>query len=61
MQREIKTKLTLYKDSPTAVSSTVFGANLNAVAFNADYIGRYDGQLVKEIYKLYERARKLRK
>lgn len=60
MQRGKGTKITIYQDSPVAVSSTVFGANVNAVVFNADYIGEVDADLVKEIFRLYEKCKKLR-
>lgn len=60
MQRGIATKLTVYQDSPISISSTVFGANLNCIAFNADYIGRKNPDLVRELFELYEKCKKLR-
>lgn len=54
MQRGIKTKLTLYQDSPVTASSTTYGSNMNCVAFNADYIGMFDQDIVRQIYALYE-------
>lgn len=60
MQRGIKTKLTLYQDSPVSASSTTFGSNMNCVAFNTDYIGTFDRDIVVQIYALYEKCKNLR-
>ena len=59
MQYAKSTKITLHSDSPMAVSSSMYGANLNTVGFNIDFIGARDVNLVTEILKLLDEARKL--
>lgn len=60
MQRGKTTKITVYDDMPTSVSSSLYGANLDCFAFNAGYIGRENPKLLKELIELYEKCKKLR-
>lgn len=60
MQREKKTKISITEDFPVSFSSTVYGANLNGVAFNIEYIMYRDPVMAAKITKLSSQAQKLR-
>ena len=60
MQRGKTTKITVYEDMPTSVSSSMYGANLDCFAFNVGYISRYSPDLVRELIVLYEKCKKLK-
>lgn len=60
MQREIRTKLSVYKDYPVSGASRSAGAHISCVAFNLDYIGFHDLSLANEIMELFNKAKKLR-
>lgn len=60
MQREKRTKITVYEDMPTSVSSSLYGANLDCFAFNVGYIAQRSPDLAKQLVELYEKCKKLR-
>jgi hypothetical protein len=60
MQREKRTKITVYEDMPTSVSSSLYGANLDCFAFNMGYIVKKDSDLALQVLALYEKCKKLR-
>lgn len=60
MQRGKTTKITVYEDMPTSVSSSLYGANLDCFAFNAGFIAKRSPDLVKELIVLYEKCKKLK-
>jgi len=60
MQRGIVTKISVYEDLPTSVSSTAYSANLDCFAFNVGYIAKRNPKLVQELISLYEQCKKLR-
>ena len=59
MQRGVVTKISVYEDTPTSVSSRAFGANLDCFAFNASYIAKRSPELIRELIELYEKCKKL--
>lgn len=61
MQRGRKTKITVYEDSPTSVSSSLYGANLDCYAFNMGYIAQASPDLARQLINIYEKCRKLRR
>lgn len=60
MQREIRTKLSVYPDYPTSVATRENGSHINCVAFNLDYISRADYAMFVRIWELFNKAKKLR-
>jgi len=60
VQRGIVTKISVYEDNPTAVASRAFGANIDSIAFNLDYIGSRSPEMVQELILLFEKCKKLR-
>lgn len=60
MQRGIVTKLTVYEDYATSVSSRANGANLDCFAFNVGYIAKRSPSLVRELISLYNKCKELR-
>ncbi|HVV12454.1 hypothetical protein [Amycolatopsis sp.] len=52
-------KLAMRSDSPTGVSSSVHGANVDAVGFNIAFIAARRPQLAVEIVRLWRAAREL--
>ena len=60
MQRGKTTKIIVYEDSPTSVSSSLYGANLDCFAFNMGYIVQRDADLAMRVLKLYEKCKKLK-
>lgn len=62
MQREEpkKTKITIREDYPVSFASSVYGANINSIAFNAEFICRRDPELSLKILILSEKAMKLK-
>lgn len=60
MQRGRTTKITVYEDMPTSVSSSLYGANLDCFAFNMGYIGQRSPELAQELMRIYEKCKKLR-
>ncbi|HSW78040.1 MAG TPA: hypothetical protein VLG36_04540 [Candidatus Chromulinivoraceae bacterium] len=59
MTDQASTKLTIREDRPTALSSAIYGANLNAVGFNIALIALRDPKLATAIVKLYAKAHKI--
>lgn len=53
------TKVSVRSDMPTSISSSQHGANLNAVAFNLDFIALRRPQLAVELLRLHREARDL--
>ncbi len=60
MQRGIVTKISVYEDLPTSVSSTMYGANLDCFAFNMGLIAKHRPDLATKLIKLYEQCKKIR-
>lgn len=60
MQRGRTTKITVYEDLPTSVSSSLYGANLDCFAFNVGLIARHRPDLAEKLIKLYEQCKKIR-
>lgn len=60
MQRGIVTKISVYEDMPTSVSSTLYGANLDCFAFNVGYIQSRSPELARQLVELYNKCKKLR-
>lgn len=60
MQRGKTTKITVYEDMPTSVSSSLYGANLDCFAFNVFYIAQRSPTLANQLIELYEKCKKLR-
>lgn len=60
MQRGIVTKISVYEDLPTSVSSTLYGANLDCFAFNVGLISKHRPDLVQKLIDLYEECKKIR-
>lgn len=61
MQRERSTKITVRENYPVSISSSMYGANLNVLAFNMDYIGRINPWLATQVVDLFKQAKKLRR
>lgn len=59
MQREITTKVTVRGDYPTSITSVMYGANIDVLAFNHDFIMKRDPALGIQILELYKKARDL--
>lgn len=59
MRHGIVTKISVYEDYPTSVASKAFGANINAFAFNMDYIASKSEKLARELLLMYEQCKKL--
>lgn len=59
MPDHTSTELTIRGDRPTALSSAIYGANLNAVGFNIALIALRDPKLATAIMKLYAEAHKV--
>lgn len=60
MQRGIVTKLTVYEDYATSVSSRSYGANLDCFAFNVGFIAKRRPDLVQELISLYNKCKELK-
>ncbi|MEC3974886.1 hypothetical protein [Amycolatopsis sp. H20-H5] len=52
-------KITVSSDFPTASSSSLHGANLDAIAFNMDFIARRDPQLATELLRVWRKAKQI--
>jgi hypothetical protein len=50
------TRLTIHKDRPTAVSSSGWGSNVDALAFNLAFIALHKPKLAVELLRLYREA-----
>jgi hypothetical protein len=50
------TQLTIREDQPTAISSSMHGANVDAMAFNVAFIALKNPKLAVELIKLYNEA-----
>lgn len=59
MQREIVTKISVYQDYPTSISSRAYGANLDCFAFNVGFIASKNPRLAEELVELYNKCKKL--
>jgi len=60
MQRGTVTKISVYEDIPTSVSSTAYGANLDCFAFNVGFISKTRPDLAQRLIELYQECKKLR-
>ncbi len=60
MQRGIVTKISVYEDLPTSVSSRAYGANLDCFAFNVGFISNKNPDLAQRLISLYQECKKLR-
>lgn len=60
MQRGKTTKITVYEDMPTSVSSSMYGANLDCFAFNMGFIVNRSPDLAQQLMVLYEKCKKLK-
>lgn len=49
------TKIKIKENFPLSYSSTMYGANLNGVAINMDYIARNYHELAREILELIDK------
>lgn len=54
-----ETRITVKTDSPTSLSSSAAGANINALGFNIDFIAKKNPTLAIEIMSLYEQAKRV--
>jgi len=54
------TKLNIREDRPTAISSSAYDSNLDAIGFNIAFLASRDPGLAIEIMKLYARAHQIR-
>ncbi|HSX06836.1 MAG TPA: hypothetical protein VLG92_03885 [Candidatus Saccharimonadia bacterium] len=53
------TKLSIQSDRPTALSSSIHDANIDALGFNILYIAARNPKLAVEIMRLYTAAHKI--
>lgn len=60
MQRGVSTKVTVHRDSPVAITSEAYGANVGALAFNLTYIAQRNPELALTLMEVYKQARELR-
>ena len=61
MQYGKTTKVTLYEDRPTGISSRMYGANLDVIGFNVDFIASRDPNLAVQLMQLYYEAVEIKK
>lgn len=61
MDKPKATKITLYEDRTTGISSSLKGANIDGIAFNVMLIARKDSDLAIKLLGLYELAKQLEK
>lgn len=54
------THITIKKDKPTGISSTIHGSNINAIGFNIDFIATKNPNLAVSIMGLYKQADSIR-
>lgn len=54
-----ETRIKIKPNSPVAISSTVNGANINALGFNIDLIASKNPNLAIEIMRLFELAKQI--
>lgn len=60
MQRRRSTRIVLYEDAPTSITSSQSRANLDTVGFNVGFLLRRRPSLAVEALKLYAKAREVR-
>lgn len=60
MQRGKTTKITVYEDMPTSVSSSLYGANLDCFAFNMGFIAQHDSKLAMQVLELYQKCKMIK-
>lgn len=53
------TKLTIREDRPTAIASSAYGSNLDAIGFNLPFLALRNPKLAVEILRLYALAQKV--
>lgn len=58
-ERPQVSKLTIRSDFPTGISSSVYGANIDAVGFNIGFIAERQPQLAVDLVRLWQEAREL--
>jgi len=54
------TKLNIREDKATAISSSLYGANINAIGFNILFIAQRNPKLAVEILRLFDEAKKIK-
>lgn len=59
MDEPKSSELKVNGDKPTGISSSAHGANVNALAFNIDFIASKNPTLALQIMKIYSEARKI--
>ena len=59
MPDEKTTKLSIREDRPTAISSSAYGSNLDAIGFNIAFLAIRNPKLAVEVLKLYALAAKV--
>ncbi len=57
---ENATQLSIRKDRPTAISSSVYGTGVDAIGFNLAFIALKNPRLAVEIMKFYSEASKVK-
>lgn len=58
---EVKiTKLSIRDDRPTAVASSAYGSNVNAIGFNIMYLAERNPKLAVEVLRLLELAHQVK-
>lgn len=60
MAEEKKSSISIKANKPTGLSSRVYGGNVDAVAFNIDFIASKNPSLAIAILKLYKEASALK-
>lgn len=60
MQHERVTRISLREDRPTAISSTINGANINSVGFNTDFIALRRPNLAVKLLELFAEANEIK-
>lgn len=60
MQYGKVTKVTVREEYPTAISSKMYGANIDVVAFNSDFITERSPMLAVKLMELYKEAAQLK-
>lgn len=61
MEEPKKTRITIREDLPTAISSSLNGANLDAIGFNVPFLAMRSPRLAIEVMKLFAVANNVSK
>lgn len=54
------TKLSIREDHPTAISSSAYGSNVDALGFNITFLAARNPKLAVELMKLYAQAQQVK-